>query len=86
MRDWGWAPEYVKAIHQMLQLENPEDFVIATGKSNSLQDFVAEAFNQVNLKWDDYCIIDEQLKRPADLSVSKANPCKAKKFLVGKQL
>jgi GDPmannose 4,6-dehydratase len=81
VRDWGWAPEYVKAIYLMMQLKTPEDFVIASGKSYSLQQFVEETFKQLNLNWKDHCIIDENLKRPADLSVSKANPKKANVIL-----
>ena len=81
VRDWGWAPEYVVAIFLMMQLEKPEDFVIATGQSHSLQEFVEESFKQLKLNHNDHCIIDDQLKRPADLSVSKANPQKATKIL-----
>ena len=77
VRDWGWAPEYVVAIFLMMQLEKPEDFVIATGQSHSLQEFVEETFKQLKLNHNDHCIINEKLKRPADLSVSKANPQKA---------
>ena len=81
VRDWGWAPEYVVAIFLMMQLEKPEDFVIATGQSHSLQEFVEESFKQLKLNHNDHCIINEKLKRPADLSVSKANPQKAKEIL-----
>ncbi|HZW37995.1 MAG TPA: GDP-mannose 4,6-dehydratase [Ignavibacteriaceae bacterium] len=81
IRDWGWAPEYVQAIYLMLQNNNPEDFVIATGESHRLKEFVAETFMKFNLNWEDYCIVDEILKRPTDLSVSNANPAKAKKIL-----
>jgi GDPmannose 4,6-dehydratase len=48
-RDWGWSPEYVDAMWRMLQTDSPEDFVIATGESNSLEDFVGTAFSQVGL-------------------------------------
>jgi GDPmannose 4,6-dehydratase len=82
MRDWGWAPEYVNAIYLMMQLKTPEDFVIATGQSNSLKEFVEETFKQLKLELNDHCVIDENLKRPADLSVSKANPKKAKDILL----
>ncbi|MGE5437848.1 MAG: GDP-mannose 4,6-dehydratase [Syntrophothermus sp.] len=81
IRDWGWAPEYVKAIYLMLQNKNPEDFVIATGESNSLKDFVAETFKKFNLNWEEHCTIDEVLKRPTDIYVSKGNPSKAKNIL-----
>ena len=78
VRDWGWAPDYMNAIYLMMQLEKPEDFVIATGNSYSLQEFVEETFKQLKIGLNDYCVIDEKLKRPADLSVSKGNPQKAK--------
>ncbi len=81
IRDWGWAPEYMNAIYLMMQLEFPQDFVIATGQSYSLQEFVKETFLQLNLNWEEHCIIDDNLKRPADLSVSKANPKKANDIL-----
>src|ERR1700690_2308442 len=63
-RDWGWAPEYVEAMWKMVQCEKPEDFVIATGSSNSLEDFVREAFAAVNLDWRDHTAISESLYRP----------------------
>ena len=81
IRDWGWAPEYVEAIYLMMHQDKPEDFVIATGESYSLKEFVKEAFNQLGLNWDKHCKIDEKLIRPADLAVSKADPSKAKKIL-----
>ncbi|MCX8104711.1 MAG: GDP-mannose 4,6-dehydratase [Ignavibacterium album] len=81
VRDWGWAPEYMIAIHSMMHLEKPQDFVIATGQSFSLSEFVEETFRQLNLDWKDYCVIDENLKRPTDLSISRANPKKAADIL-----
>jgi GDPmannose 4,6-dehydratase len=58
-RDWGWAPEYVMAMWQMLQQDQPEDFVIATGETNSLEDFVATAFSCVGLDWQEHVDIDK---------------------------
>jgi len=81
IRDWGWAPEYVDAIYQMMHQSRPEDFVIATGESYSLKDFVKETFNQLGLDWEKYFKIDEELIRPADLAVSKADPSKARQIL-----
>lgn len=81
IRDWGWAPEYVDAIYQMMHQSRPEDFVIATGESYSLKDFVKETFDQLGLDWEKYCKIDEELIRPADLAVSKADPSKARQKL-----
>ena len=76
-RDWGWAPDYVEAMWLMLQQNEPDDFVIATGKTNKLKDFIKIAFEMVNLNWEDYVISDKSLLRPTDLAVGKANPNKA---------
>ena len=76
-RDWGWAPEYVEAMWKMLQQPQPEDFVIATGETNSLQDFVAETFAAVNLDWRNHVDTDPGLRRPTDLSISRADPTHA---------
>jgi GDPmannose 4,6-dehydratase len=76
-RDWGWAPEYVEAMWKMLQQPQPEDFVIATGETHSLQDFVAAAFAAVNRDWRDHVDTDPSLMRPTDLSVSRADPALA---------
>ena len=80
-RDWGWAPEYVKAMRLMLQQEKLDDFVIATGESKTLEDFVATAFSCAGLDWHDHVVIDPELKRPTDLEVGKGNPAKARKQL-----
>jgi len=73
-RDWGWAPEYVEAMWQMLQRDAPESFVIATGKSWTLEQFVAHAFTEVGLDWREHVDIDRSLFRPADITFSAANP------------
>ena len=78
-RDWGWAPEYVAAMWSMLQLDNADDFVIATGEINSLQNFVSETFSQLNLDWREYVLSKSEFFRPADISRSYGNPLKAKK-------
>lgn len=77
-RDWGWAPEYVEAMYLMLQQQQPDDYVIATGKSYPLEEFVSQAFAYLNLNWKDYVVTDPTLLRPTDLAISKANPLKAK--------
>lgn len=77
-RDWGWAPEYVEAMWRMLQQQKPDDFVIATGETRSLQDFVSAAFNGVGLDWREHTKFDSNLFRPTDLAVGRANPAKAK--------
>ena len=81
LRDWGWAPEYVEAMYLMLQEEKPDDYVIATGESYKLEEFVAQAFACVGLNWENHVISDRSLLRPTDLAISKANPRKAKEKL-----
>ena len=77
-RDWGWAPEYVEAMWAMLQQKQPDDFVIATGESHSLKEFVAAAFAQVGLDWREHVVQDQGLLRPTDLAISRGNPRKAR--------
>ncbi len=77
IRDWGWAPEYVDAMWRMLQQEQPDDYVIATGHSCSLNDFIAETFAALNLDWRDHVRVDPSLFRPTDLPRSQADPGKA---------
>lgn len=80
-RDWGWAPEYVEAMWRMLQQEQPEDFVIATGKTYSLEDFVRFTFSAFDLDWRDHVQQSEEFFRPTDLLVSRADPSKANLIL-----
>lgn len=80
-RDWGWAPEYVEAMWLMLQGSSPDDYVIATGISHSLECFVEKAFQAHGLDWRKHVKTEHSLFRPLDISVSKANPGKAKKIL-----
>lgn len=77
-RDWGWAPEYVMAMMLMLQKQEPSDYVIATGQSCSLAEFIAEAFDAVGLDWQNFVRVDPNLMRPTDLGVGLGNPNKAK--------
>lgn len=76
-RDWGWAPEYIQAMYLMLQQTQADDYVIATGYSYSLEDFVIETFNCLELNWQDHVITDQSLFRPTDISYSCGNPNKA---------
>lgn len=76
-RDWGWAPEYVEAMWRMLQQQSPHDFVVATGHSSSLEEFVDAAFSTLGLDWHQHVTIDEELFRPTDLEMSLADPVKA---------
>lgn len=80
-RDWGWAPEYVEAMWLMLQQDLPNDYVVATGETNTLQDFVVEVFRYLNLDWRDYVSSDDTLLRPSEIMVSRGNPEKADKVL-----
>jgi len=80
-RDWGYAPEYVEAMWRMLQRDEPEDFVIATGESHTLQEFVAAMFAAHGLDWRDHVETRPELLRPSDLRYSRGNPAKAKQVL-----
>jgi GDPmannose 4,6-dehydratase len=80
-RDWGWAPEYVDAMWRMLQIEKPEDFVIATGESNKLESFVEAAFRKLEMDWHQHVEVDCKYFRATDIAVSRANPEKAKSVL-----
>jgi len=80
-RDWGWAPEYVEAMWLMIQQEAPDDYVIATGKSRCLEDFIDIAFSHLGLRWRDHVDFDSKLLRPTDFAVGRANPAKAHKNL-----
>ena len=73
-RDWGWAPEYVDAMWKMLQHQSPKDYVIATGRTVSLEYFIDNTFQFFGLNWKDYTEIDTNLFRPTDIKISKANP------------
>ena len=80
-RDWGWAPEYVEAMWLMLQAEQADDFVIATGQAHALKDFVAQAFACYDLDWNQYVVHDDQLMRPNEIAWSQGCPQKAKQLL-----
>jgi GDPmannose 4,6-dehydratase len=80
-RDWGWAPEYVHAMWLMMQRETPEDFVIATGRTHRLQDFVSMAFSHLGLDWTEHVETDAAFMRPTDILISRANPSKARNTL-----
>ena len=76
-RDWGWAAEYVEAMWLMLQQEQPGDYVVATGKSYSLKEFVKSSFETLNLNWDEHVVSNPELFRPTDLRWSLGDPAKA---------
>ena len=80
-RDWGWAPEFVDAMWMMLQQDEPDDYVIATGETNALETFLATAFENAGLDWHDHVETDPTLTRPTDLAVGRANTAKAREKL-----
>jgi GDPmannose 4,6-dehydratase len=80
-RDWGWAPEYVEAMYLMLQQPQADDYVVATGESHKLEDFVAIAFETLGLDWQELVVSDRSLHRPTDISIGTGNPTKAKEKL-----
>src|SRR5262249_8115150 len=77
LRDWGWAPEYVHAMWMMLQQESPDDYVIATGESHSLEEFISATFSSLGLNWKKHVEFDLRLFRPSDISEGRANPARA---------
>jgi len=76
-RDWGWAPDYVNAMWLMLQQDQPNNFVIATGRTESLSYFVERTFQFFDLDWKDYVSIEPSLLRPSDIQYGAADPSKA---------
>ncbi len=80
-RDWGWAPEYVTAMWQMLQQSVPEDYIIATGRSISLKTFIGAVFQRLGLNWADYVEMDARFLRASDIHTVRANPAKARTTL-----
>ncbi len=76
-RDWGWAPDYVRAMWLMLQHDEPDDFVIATGETHSVQRFCDIAFGHVGLDWRDHVVQDERYMRPAEVDLLVGDPAKA---------
>lgn len=80
-RDWGWAPEYVDAMHRMLQIDRPQDFVVATGRTVGLTYFIENCFAQLNLDWRLYVDADAALLRPSETKISRADPSRAEREL-----
>lgn len=76
-RDWGWAPEYVEAMHAMLQQAEPEDLVVATGRQHALQDFVAQAFACVGQAWHDHVDFDPALLRAQEIRANVGDASRA---------
>jgi GDPmannose 4,6-dehydratase len=80
-RDWGYAPDYVAAMWKMMQLNHADDFVIGTGESHSVREFLDEAFGYVGLDWHEYVRIDPRYFRPTEVDYLMANPAKARGIL-----
>lgn len=80
-RDWGYAPDYVRAMWMMLQQDQPDDYVIGTGEAHSVRDFVEHAFARVGLDWKEYVEIDPRYFRPAEVDYLLSDASKAKKQL-----
>jgi len=80
-RDWGFAGDYVEAMHKILNHKNPDDFVIATGETHTIKEFLKIAFNYVNLKYEDYIEISEKYYRPNEVGYLLGDPSKANKIL-----
>ena len=80
-RDWGFAPEYVAAMHAMLQLNAPTDFIIATGRTHTLREFVEAAFSAVGLDWTSHVEVDNAMRRPSEILYSAGDASKARQQL-----
>lgn len=80
-RDWGFAGDYVKAMHLMLQQDTPDDYVISTGSTSSVREMCKIAFEYVGLNYEDYVVIDPEFYRPAEVEILRGNPEKAQKVL-----
>jgi len=80
-RDWGFSKDYVKAMWSMLQQAQPDDYVIATGKTHSIRDFLEETFSYLNLDWQKYVKIDSRYYRPAEVDKLCGDASKARKIL-----
>ena len=80
-RDWGYAKDYVRAMWLMLQQDKADDYVVATGETHSIKEFLDIAFNCVNLDWNDYVAFDERYLRPAEVDLLIGDPSKAKQKL-----
>ena len=77
-RDWGFAGDYVDAMWRMLQQDQPDDYVVATGETWSVKDFLVEAFTHAGLDWEKYVVIDPRFFRPAEVDLLLGDPTKAK--------
>lgn len=79
-RDWGWSPEFMEAIYLIMQQEKPGVFVVATGETHTIKEFVEEAFSYVGLNWKDYVKIDDRYKRPNEVPLLLGDASKIRKL------
>ena len=85
-RDWGYAPDYVEAMWLMMQNDHPEDFVIATGETHSIREFLDIAFDEIGISdWEPYVGQDKRFMRPAEIDVLRGDPYQAKVMLEWKR-
>ncbi len=80
-RDWGYAPDYVRAMWLMLQQDHPDDYVVATGETHSVREFCQVAFDHVGLDWEKHVVVDPKFYRPAEVDLLVGDPRKAKHIL-----
>ena len=80
-RDWGYAPDYVRAMWLMLQQDHPDDYVIATGETHSVREFCQVAFDHLGLDWEKYVVVDPKFYRPAEVDLLVGDPSKASAML-----
>jgi GDPmannose 4,6-dehydratase len=80
-RDWGYAKDYVRAMWLMLQQDGPDDYVVATGETHSVQEFVEETFGYLDLDWKAHVVQDERFYRPAEVDLLVGDPAKAGRIL-----
>ncbi|MCB9156658.1 MAG: GDP-mannose 4,6-dehydratase [Caldilineaceae bacterium] len=80
-RDWGYAADYVRAMWLMLQQDAPDDYVVATGETHSVEEFVSEAFSYLDMDWRDYVVQDPRYYRPAEVDLLVGDPEKAGRVL-----
>jgi len=80
-RDWGYAGDYVKAMWQMLQQEEPDDYVVGTGETHAVREVCEMAFGHLGLDWQEYVVTDPQFYRPAEVDLLVSDPAKARQVL-----
>jgi len=80
-RDWGYAPDYVRAMWLMLQQDHPDDYVVATGETHSVREFCQVAFDHVGLDWEQYVVVDRKFYRPAEVDMLVGDSAKARRVL-----